>query len=146
MHKIGVIADSHNLMPDEMPILLKDVDEIWHLGDVCTPRTLDILHALPQPLQVIRGNNDFHPWPLTLNLSRGGFRFHLVHIPPRHGLGIEADFILHGHTHIPRDETLDNIRYLNPGTVSRPTRGAPPSYGILTLSKSKVDWKIRRLA
>ena len=51
--------------------------------------------------------------------------------------GADADLVLVGHTHIPFDRTLENIRIVNPGSVSNPF---PPdlraSYAILEAGES----------
>jgi predicted phosphodiesterase len=98
---------------------------------------------LGPPLHVIAGNCDAHPWPVTLDLTREGVRCHLVHVPPRRGPAA-ARLILHGHTHVPRDETdAAGVRWLNPGCITRPNRGAPASFAWLTLGRRMaVRWEL----
>jgi len=136
--RIAVISDTHGHYPPDLPEKLRGADEIWHLGDVCAPDTLVEFEQLGPPLRVVMGNCDAHPWPLALDLEREGVRLHLVHIPPtRAPQG--AQVILHGHTHVPRDETDPlAVRWLNPGCITRPNRGAPPSFAWLTLVRGKV--------
>lgn len=43
-----------------------------------------------------------------------------------------GDVLLHGHTHVLRAEQKDGIWILNPGSVSIPKEGNPPTYGILS--------------
>jgi hypothetical protein len=144
--RIAAIADTHDRFPGGLPERLRTADEIWHLGDVCDPATLVEFEQLGVPLRVVRGNCDAYPWPLTLDLVREGHRFHLVHIPPRlapKGTG----YLLHGHTHVPRNE-LDpwSVRWLNPGCITRPNRGAPASYAWLTVEAGRpVEWELVRL-
>ena len=145
--RIAVIADTHNRLPPQLPGLLADADEIWHLGDVCDEWVLDELRVLRLPLKVVRGNCDgCTDWPLTLDLEREGARFHLVHIPPRRPPA-EAKLILHGHTHVPRDETDPlGVRWLNPGCITRPNRGAPASFAWLTIERAKPPrWQFVRV-
>ena len=110
--------------PPELPGLLKGADEIWHLGDVCAPETLVEFEMHGVPMRVVRGNNDGFEagWPLSLDLTRGGVTFHLVHIPPRRApAGVRV--LLHGHTHVPGDEIdATGTRWLNPGCISLPRR------------------------
>lgn len=144
--RIAVFADTHNRYPASLPACFAGADEIWHLGDVCSPGVLAKFEALGRPMRVVQGNNDSDPrWPLVLELEREGVRFHLEHIPPvRPRWGCHA--VLHGHTHVPRDETIDGIRWLNPGCVSRPNRGSPPSYAWLTVVRGEeLQWKVMRL-
>lgn len=43
----------------------------------------------------------------------------------------EGDAILHGHTHVLCAKHIDGISILNPGSVSIPKEGNPPTYAIL---------------
>lgn len=144
--RIAVISDTHDRYPPTLPERLRAADEIWHLGDVCAPTVLVGFEQLGRPLQVVAGNCDAHPWPLTLDLEREGHRFHLVHIPPRLApRGV--DVLLHGHTHVPRDETDPlGVRWLNPGCITRPNRGAPASFAWLTVEPGKaLQWQLVRV-
>lgn len=144
--RIAVISDTHNRFPASLPDRLRGADEIWHLGDVCAPETLVAFEQLGAPLRVVVGNCDAYPWPLTLDLERAGNRFHLVHIPPRVApKGAQA--ILHGHTHVPRDETDPlGVRWLNPGCITRPNRGALASFAWLTVGRGKAfEWELVRV-
>lgn len=118
-------------------------DEIWHLGDVCQPSLIDVLKTLAPKVRVVRGNCDeCVGWPLTLDFGIAGHRFHLEHIPPR-AAPAGCDFFLHGHTHVPRDETIGGVRFLNPGCITRPNRGAPASYAWLRVEKGKpIEWRV----
>jgi putative phosphoesterase len=143
--RIAVLSDTHDRLPPSLPERLRGADEIWHLGDVCTPDTLVELEQLGPPLHVVMGNCDAHPWPLALTLVRDNIRFYLTHIPPgRAPRG--AQVVLHGHTHVPRDETdAAGVRWLNPGCITRPNRGAPPSFAWLTLEDSRIRfWELMR--
>lgn len=145
--RIAVLADTHDHYPASLPALLRGADEIWHLGDVCEPDILAEFEQPGRPLQVVLGNNEAHQlWPLELTLERVGWRFFLTHIPPRRApAGVHA--VLHGHTHVPRDETdRGGVRWLNPGCVSRPNRGAPASFAWLILAAGRPPgWKLVRL-
>lgn len=141
--RIAVISDTHNRFPPTLPGRLRGADEIWHLGDVCAPETLVEFEQVGPPLRVVMGNCDAHPWPLTLDLERGGLRFHLVHIPPSRAPA-GTNVVLHGHTHVPRDETdAGGVRWLNPGCITRPTRGGGPSFAWLTIERRKpLRWEL----
>jgi putative phosphoesterase len=144
--RIAVISDTHDRYPASLPGRLAEADEIWHLGDVCDPATLVEFEQIGPPLRVVAGNCDAHPWPLSLDLEREGARFHLIHIPPLRapaGTGV----LLHGHTHVPRDETdSGGVRWLNPGCITRPNRGAPASFAWLTVRRRKpLGWELVRV-
>ena len=136
-YTIGVIADTHDRWLPRVGELFKDVDEIWHLGDVCEEPILDELRAINPKLSVVLGNNDFNlNSPIILDLERGGERFHLIHILPRR-MPPETDWLLYGHTHRPTDEMQNQVHLFNPGSAGRGNKGAPVSVGFLTREKGK---------
>lgn len=140
--RIAVISDTHDRYPPTLPERLKSADEIWHLGDVCARETLVEFEQLGPPLYVVQGNCDAYAgWPLTLQLEREGVHFFLTHVPPSE-LPRETQVVLHGHTHVPRDEVIRGVRWLNPGCITRPNRGAAASYAWLTVRGGKiVSWE-----
>jgi len=145
--RIAVISDTHDRVPRALPDRLRGADEIWHLGDVCAPDVLVEFEHLGPPLLVVRGNCDSNDaWPLALELEREGVRFFLTHIPPaREHVPESAQVVLHGHTHVARDETIDGVRWLNPGAVSRPRDGAA-GWAWLTVKDGKLtSWETRRI-
>ncbi len=142
--RIAVISDTHDRYPPSLPALLRGADEIWHLGDVCEPGTLEEYIALGVPIQVVRGNCDAYDWPLELRLTRERVEFFLTHIPPAKAPP-RCDVLLHGHTHVPRDETIGGVRWLNPGCITRP-RSAGRSFAWLTVQKGQLtEWATVRL-
>jgi uncharacterized protein len=122
------------------------VDEIWHLGDVCAPSLVETLQTNGKPLFLVRGNCDSNfEWPLVVDLERNGLRCRLVHISPTRPPE-NIDVVLHGHTHVPRDEVRQGVRFLNPGCVTRPNRGAPASAALMEISAAgTLDWRLQRL-
>ncbi|MDP2136807.1 MAG: metallophosphoesterase family protein [Candidatus Didemnitutus sp.] len=144
--RIAVLSDTHDRCPATLPGRLAGADEIWHLGDVCEPEVLGELEQLRKPLQVVLGNNEAHTlWPEHLTLERAGRRFFLTHIPPPRAPG-GVQVVLHGHTHVPRDETdAAGVRWLNPGCISGATRGAPASFAWLTIEREQLTWRVVRL-
>ncbi len=143
MIRIAVISDTHDWLPPGLPPRLARADEIWHLGDVCEPETLVELERLGKPLHIVLGNNECHQlWPRELRLERAGRKFFLTHIPPgRAPAGVE--FVLHGHTHVPRDETDEaGVRWLNPGCISRPRHDTRVGFAWLLLEKDRpIEWR-----
>ena len=144
--RIAVFSDTHDRYPPGLPARMKGADEIWHLGDVCAPETLEEFVRLGPPLLVVQGNCDTDvTWPLALDLEREGVRFLLTHIPPAQApAGFAA--VLHGHTHVPRDEVLGGVRWLNPGSITRPSRGAAAGFAWLTVERGALtSWQPVRL-
>jgi len=135
--RIAVIADTHDRLVSSLLDAIRDADEIWHLGDVCEKGTLKTIQDLGPKVFVVRGNQDNQPdWPMSLELERFGHRFHLVHIPPGHAPA-GAEFLLHGHTHVPRDQKVEGTRFLNPGPAGLANKGAPRSFGWLELAEGR---------
>ncbi len=141
--RIAVLADTHDRYPPGLPGRLHAADEIWHLGDVCQPALLVEFEALGRPVRVVGGNCDWHPgWPQEMRIEREGVRLLLVHVPPARAPA-RTDAILHGHTHVARDETdALGVRWLNPGCITRPRSGTAPSFAWLTLRPGRIDWRV----
>jgi putative phosphoesterase len=130
-YTIGVIADTHDRLPSRVAELFEDVNEIWHLGDVCNEPILDELRGINKKLTVVLGNNDFNlNYPITLDLERGEEKFHLIHILPRRIMS-GSGWLLFGHTHQPADEMHNGTHLFNPGSAGRANKGAPLSVGFL---------------
>ena len=142
--RIAVLSDTHNRLPAVVCERIRDADEIWHLGDVCAPSLLVQLERIAL-VRIVRGNcDDESSWPLMLDFELHGTRIHLEHIPTKRPP--PCDLFLHGHTHVPRDETIGGVRFLNPGCITRP-RGEGHSFAWLTLEPGRrVQWKLMPLA
>ena len=144
--RIFVLADTHDKLPVNLEAFATGADEIWHLGDVCAPAILQTIESFGPPVTIVRGNCDGNPdWPITANLKRNGVRFRLVHIPPDDAPE-DVDVVLHGHTHVPRNEFWGGVRFFNPGCVTRPNRGAAPSVALLEIAADgRLEWQLRTL-
>ena len=144
--RVFVLADTHNKFSEKLSSFAKRADEIWHLGDVCAERILDELRTIGAPVTVVRGNCDSnYEWPLVVDLDRGGLKFRLQHVPPERPPE-DVDVVLHGHTHVPRNERRGKVLFLNPGCVTRPNRGAASSVAFLEISDSgKLKWELKTI-
>ena len=143
--RIFVLADTHNRLPGNVREMATDAHEIWHLGDVCAEAILDELRAIGPRVSVVRGNCDSNfEWPLVVDLVRDGLKFRLQHAPPDRPPD-DVDVLIHGHTHVPRNERRGRVLFFNPGCVTRPNRGAPPSVAWLEIADGKVGWKLVQL-
>ena len=68
-------------------------------------------------------------------LAINGLTFYATHghvynennLPPFH----EGDILIHGHTHVLKAEQKEGYILLNPGSVSIPKEGNPPTYAVL---------------
>lgn len=104
------------------------------------------LNELKDQIMAVRGNCDAEvdqmvlDFPITADyvmfeLKKGrmvyishGHVYYEGKLPPIR----KGDVFLYGHTHVLRAEEKDGITYLNPGSVSIPKEGNPPTYAILT--------------
>lgn len=68
--KVGILSDTHGHLHPRIPVFFRDVDEIWHAGDI---GSLSVVHALQalKPLRAVYGNIDGRELRLA-------FREHLV--------------------------------------------------------------------
>lgn len=55
-----------------------------------------------------------------------GHVYNTTNLPPMK----EGDILVHGHTHVLKAEQMEGYIWLNPGSVSIPKEGNPPTYGI----------------
>ena len=102
---------------------------------------IEILSGLKDEIIAVRGNCEAEVDQMVLPFSvlsesalvfADGMRIFLthghIHTPEKHPGGIDAYFS--GHTHIPVLKAENGTLYLNPGSVSIPKGGFPPSYAI----------------
>ena len=57
MKRIGIISDTHGTFDDRLCEFLRDVDEIWHAGDIGSLELADRIAAF-KPLRAVYGNID----------------------------------------------------------------------------------------
>ena len=148
--RICVVSDNHSRMKpiQDLPVIEKDCDFFFHLGDSREP-------VRPYgPYAQVRGNNDFYDVPDSRVIDLGDHRIymnhgtHLVYYGNYKYIAREArkrhcDIALFGHTHVYCDAEVDGVRCLNPGSIWHNRDGREPGYMILTLEGEKIDayWK-----
>lgn len=145
--KLGILADTHNVLDPRLEEVFAGVDHILHAGDVCRPILIAELEVIA-PVTVVAGNNDFHPgWRETEVCELGGRRFlveHIVH--PREPSAafrgrlarMVPDAVIFGHTHRPYCETHDGVLYLNPGSAGAARFGLPRSVCRLEIREGRL--------
>ncbi len=155
---LGILSDSHDhVEPVRAALKLFDslgVEFMIHCGDVGGTEVFDQLAG--RPLAFVWGNTDepddgleryvqaigialpSDP-PLTLELA--GKTLALFHGHERAFLKASAlagvDYILHGHTHVARNEQRGRVRYINPGALHRTPR---KSVATLDLEIDRVEF------
>jgi len=151
--KIGVISDTHGILPDTVFDIFKDVKHIFHAGDI---GSVEVIHGLEIicPVSAVYGNID--SWPITVTYppmlvkALGGKSICLIHdiIKPKYfsyqmfKKGIEVDIVISGHTHVAGFQMYHNVFYLNPGSVIKPRDRKKGTVAILDLISKPLKPKI----
>jgi putative phosphoesterase len=143
--RLGVISDTHGLLRPEVFDVFRDVDHIFHAGDIGPLSLLTDLEALA-PVTAVYGNTD--DWdvrakvPRVAKLQLDGFEIVVTHgdqfsspTPDAlHAAFPEAEIILFGHTHKPLLTLVDLVvTVMNPGAAGQRRFEILPSVGILEL-------------
>jgi putative phosphoesterase len=132
MKRIGLISDTHTFINPKLYDFFKDVDEIWHAGDIGNIETLNKLKEF-KTVKAVYGNIDGQDirveCPKFNVFSCEDVKVFLTHIggyPNRYAPGIKDLLIKHkpklficGHSHILKvinDKKL-NLLHMNPGAA-----------------------------
>lgn len=122
--RVGVLSDTHGVLPDAVLEVFSGVSLILHAGDVGREGILFELETVA-PVIAVRGNTDpVYPsraLPPVARTTIGGLRFYVVHV---FGPGQEIpepgiDVVVAGHTHLPAITPLREALLVNPGSASR---------------------------
>ncbi len=149
-----IISDSHgDTKRFDKAIVAFEPDVIIHLGDI--ERDVEYLEAVYPHILVhaVVGNND--PWVrreaekvivldnVKIFMTHGhlygvwdkGFRI------AKRAEELGCTVALFGHSHVPCDETYENVRVFNPGSISRPRVGEY-SVGVMEIENGKFDFAL----
>lgn len=131
--RIGLLSDTHSFLDAKIYEHFKNVDEVWHAGDIGEATLVDELEKF-KPLRAVFGNIDDKNlqlrFPEDLHFTIEGISVWMTHIggaPPNYNPRVKkilkaqapAIFIC-GHSHIlriKRDPNFGNMLYLNPGAA-----------------------------
>ncbi|MBO5216538.1 MAG: metallophosphoesterase family protein [Alistipes sp.] len=132
MRRIGVISDTHGTFDKPLRDFLKDVDEIWHAGDVGSLELADEIAAF-KPLKAVYGNIDGGVTRRVLSefncFECEGKKVLITHIGgyPRHYAPqaiariqqLKPDIFVAGHSHILKViyDPVYNLLHINPGAA-----------------------------
>lgn len=136
----------------------EEADRLLLLGDIlyhgprndlpkeyAPKQVIAMLNEMKEEICAVRGNCDTEvdqmvlEFPILADYSlwmvgehciyaTHGHVFHRDHLPPLK----KNDILLHGHTHIYCADQCAGHLIINPGSVSIPKGGNPPTYGVLT--------------
>jgi len=132
--KIGIISDTHGFLDPKVFEYFKEVDEIWHAGDVGEK---SVLHKLKQfkPTTAVYGNIDGNEIriqaPENEVIEREGSKILMTHIaskPPKYNSRVREliknhnpNILVCGHSHMLKVEMdkANNLLFINPGAAGR---------------------------
>ncbi len=142
---VGVISDTHGIVPEEAIKVFKDVDLVIHAGDIDIPEALAALKSVA-PVTAVRGNMDSGPWADGLSKTEvvgiGGVMIYILHDLDRLDLDPAAsgfDAVISGHTHKPALVKKDGVLFINPGSAWYPRRDTAPSIALMNIDNGKID-------
>ena len=145
---VGVIADTHGLLPTTAVKALKGVDLIIHAGDVGSSEVLSDLKSIA-PLVAVRGNMDMikslKKLPETEAVEVADVLLYVIHDIHRLDIApLESGFdaVIHGHLHCPSVAENNGILFLNPGSAAQPRRKCPASIALLHIRGNSIKTRI----
>ena len=132
--KIGLLSDTHGYLDPKVFQYFKEVNEIWHAGDIGTIEVLNELRAF-KPTIAVWGNVDGGELRSECKegeiFEREGVRVMITHIagkPPKYNSKVlsyireyHPRLLVCGHSHILKvapDKTND-LLFMNPGAVGK---------------------------
>jgi len=152
MKKIGLLSDTHGYLDPKIFEYFKDVDEIWHAGDVGSMEVITKLEAF-KPVKGIHGNIDDHSiraaWPEHLSFKCEDMKILISHIggkPYKYRKDsfpeIQAEkpnVFVCGHSHIllVQFDKKINAMWLNPGAC-----GYKGFHKVKTILRFEVHGKV----
>ncbi|MDR1459578.1 MAG: metallophosphatase family protein [Bacteroidales bacterium] len=130
--KIGILSDTHGVLPPQVFDFFKPCDEIWHAGDIGNIEVINDLETF-KPLRAVYGNIDGGEMRSFLSeylyFRAGQLTVLLMHIggyPPKYnGRSLELlqqyrpDIFVCGHSHILKVmyDRKRSLLYVNPGAA-----------------------------
>jgi len=139
---VGILSDSHGRhLAVRQAVAIFDklgVAHVIHCGDVGTPEVFD--EIVGRPCTFVWGNTDspedglltyarslglLIPHEVPVQIELGGKTFAVFHGHESSfdaAMRLNVNYVLHGHTHVARDERIGGKRIINPGALHRAAR------------------------
>lgn len=134
MHKILILSDTHSFIDTAISNHIKDVDEVWHAGDIGDIAVLDHISSL-KPIRAVFGNIDNHivrkTIPLDLHFQceeTDVFMTHIGGYPGKYEQRVnlkikelKPKLFICGHSHILKViyDKKNDLLHINPGAVGK---------------------------
>lgn len=148
--KILIVSDTHGSLHNFDTVIEreKEIDMLLHLGDV--EGDDDYMETVMDcPVHIVGGNNDyFSRLPGEMEIRIGSHKVFLTH---GHGYHVSvdtrrlkqaarargADIVMYGHTHRPEIDLEDDVKVINPGSLSYPRQaGRKATYIIMEIGNT----------
>lgn len=151
--KILIMSDSHGLTDEITEIQKKHSQEITmmvHCGD----SELESAHSCLKEFTVVRGNCDLDKcFPEEHIKDIGGFRMFITH---GHRYSVKstllnlsyrakelgANIVCFGHSHYLGAEIIDDILFINPGSIRLPRGRKEKTYVIMDVINSEIHLRV----
>lgn len=134
MKKILLLSDTHSYMDEKILNYVKQVDEVWHAGDIGDLSVTDAIKKL-KPLRAVYGNIDGNEarqeFPLHNRFECEGVSVWITHIggyPGKYAPAIRQEIyanppkiFISGHSHILKVMPDKNTKllHMNPGAIGK---------------------------
>jgi len=146
--KVLIVSDSHGLTKELVELKKKymtEVDAMFHCGDSeLTAASNEISEYI-----VVRGNCDFesnfendqlvHTKGLSFYITHGhlyNVKMTLINLRYR-AEEVGANIVCFGHSHIAGAELIDDILFVNPGSIRLPRLRKEKTYAVLEIGDNK---------
>ena len=143
--KILLVSDSHGDYQalDQLAAKYPNMDLYLHAGD----SEQDEFSI--KPFISVRGNCDhYYDFPNYLVIPSPFGNIYVQHTPYVSKSAINehnAKIVIHGHTHVRRNETKNGILFINPGAISYARDKFNGSYAIIEIDSKNVEVKFYTL-
>ncbi len=153
---IVVLSDTHGKtgprLEGRTADAVEEADVLIHAGDFIREPVLDAFEELAPAFYGVYGNVDDDAIRARLPRSRTvevePFRLAVIHTVDGgdtelsiFGKDLEADIVIHGHSHRPRYDWTGEIGLLNPGSHAQP-RGNRPAHAELEIVDRRLSGRI----
>ncbi|HAE42279.1 MAG TPA: metallophosphoesterase [Clostridiales bacterium] len=150
--KLIIVSDTHLRVERLIHRIseIENVDMILHLGDMVRDANT-IAKRLGKKVIEVKGNCDMtgDKIPITRQLIWQNKKILMTHGHEYNvktslnrlfykALESQPDIVLFGHTHMPMQETLGGILFLNPGSATYPREFRMPSFGVLDYINGEI--------
>ena len=154
MTKVIIISDTHYCSIERLSAnllnKLKEADIVVHAGDADTLNFIDELNKICKSLYAVKGNCDIgSTLPLKLVEQIEGIKIGVSHGTGNYNNIIDRlyymfsddnpDIIIYGHTHVPINEDIEGIHFINPGSTTLNRTLNNGTYALLTIDGNNFN-------